>query len=42
MLCDGIMGLSNDPSYDNIFDMAYKNKKITHNRFTFEIKSLGL
>ncbi|KAM3143457.1 hypothetical protein pb186bvf_004518 [Paramecium bursaria] len=42
MLCDGIMGLSNDPSYDNIFDMAYKNKKISHNRFTFEIKSVGL
>ena len=26
MHCDGLMGLSNDPSYDNIFDIAYKNK----------------
>ncbi|KAM3143444.1 hypothetical protein pb186bvf_004505 [Paramecium bursaria] len=42
MQADGIMGLSNDIYYENLFDLAYKNKQIKSNRYAFEIKEYPL
>lgn len=38
MHADGIMGLSNERKYDNIFDLGLKNGQLKSNLFAFEIK----
>ena len=34
---DGLMGLSNQKLYQNVFDVAYKNGELLSSRFAFEL-----
>ena len=34
---DGIMGLNNDPRYDNVFEIGYENKLLVSSIFAFKL-----
>lgn len=34
---DGIMGLSNDPKYKNIFELGYENEMLASSSFGFKL-----